>query len=200
MYTIVGLGNPGTKYEKTRHNIGREMLTYTMEANGFGKMIDSRKYVGRITEGVIEGVEVVFLFPDTYMNNSGSSVKKMITKQEAEKLIVVYDDIDLAIGEVKVSFGRGAGGHNGVASIIQEIGTKDFVRVRVGIASRSLWTGKPRRPKAGAGLTKHVLGSFKKKEEQQLAEVKKRVEEIIKTIITQGVTQAMNRYNPQQST
>lgn len=196
MFVIVGLGNPGFEYVGTRHNIGRDVLFRVLDQNGFGKPVSSNKYAAYIAEGVFADHEVLFLFPETFMNKSGTSVKKVITKkEEAKRLIVVYDDIDMPAGEVKVSFGKGAGGHNGVASIIDALGTKEFVRVRIGIAGKSFWGGKPRRPKGGAAMTRHVLGAFKKREARELAAVEEKVDAILKTVISKGVEQAMNEYN-----
>ncbi len=146
MHYIVGLGNPGEKYKNTRHNIGWTVLDYFIENEGLPGLVDSAKYAGSMSTGVVNGQEVTILYPNTFMNKSGSAVRKLVPKEEAEKLVVVYDDVDLPVGDIKVSVGRGAGGHNGVASIIESLGSKDFVRVRVGIAPVSFWTGKAGRP------------------------------------------------------
>jgi len=196
MFVIVGLGNPGEQYEKTRHNAGRNVLSFVMKKNGLPDMVRSNKYAGFISEGVLGGEEVLFLFPETYMNKSGSSVMKVVTeKEDTKKLIVVYDDVDLPVGDVKISFGKGSGGHNGIESIIKALGTKDFTRIRVGIASKSFWTGKARRPAAGVPMTSHVLGDFKKREVATLVLVYEKVDDILKTILKDGVEKAMNQFN-----
>lgn len=195
MFYIVGLGNPGEKYENTRHNVGWRVLDYLIETGGLPKSVASSKYVGKISEGVLEGEEVTLLYPDTFMNKSGSAVKKLVPKGEEDRLVVIYDDVDLGNGEIKVSVGRGSGGHNGVQSIINAIGTKNFIRVRVGVASKSFWTRKPRRPEGGAAMTKHVLSDFKKREQGELNQALETASEAIKAIIREGVELAMNKCN-----
>lgn len=195
MHYIVGLGNPGIKYERTRHNVGWMVLDTLREQMGMGEPVMSSKCAGRIVEAMWEGEEVTLLYPETFMNNSGAAVKRLVPRNEVERLIVVYDDIDLAFGELKVSVGRGDGGHNGVKSIIKEVGSKEFVRVRVGIAPTSFWTGKPRRPEGGAAMTQHVLGEFRAKEERQLDEILKRAVGALATIIKSSPEAAMNEWN-----
>jgi PTH1 family peptidyl-tRNA hydrolase len=194
MHYIVGLGNPGDKYTNTRHNVGWTALGYFLTEERLPNPVDSAQFCGSISQGVVLAEEIAVLFPNTFMNKSGSAVRKLVPKEEVGDLVVVYDDVDLPVGEIKVSVGRGAGGHNGVASIIDALGSKDFVRVRVGIAPVSFWTGKPRRPEAAA-LSRHVLGKFTRREETKLAEVKETVRQAIKTIITDGVEVAMNKFN-----
>ena len=195
MHYSVGLGNIGTEYKNTRHNVGWTVLEYFLTEERLPNPVDSAQFSGSISRGVILAEEVVVLFPNTFMNKSGSAVKKLVPKEGVQNLVVVYDDVDLPIGEIKVSAGRGAGGHNGVASIIDALGSKDFVRVRVGIAPVSFWTGKPRRPQGGAAMTRHVLSKFTRREEAKLEEVKETVRQAIKTIITDGVEAAMNKFN-----
>ena len=194
MYYIVGLGNPGEKYARTRHNVGWLALDALRKDAGMGEPVRSSQYAGRTVEANWNNEEVTLLYPDTFMNNSGSAVKKLVPKGESERLIVVYDDIDLGIGDLKISKGRGSGGHNGIESIIRELGTKDFVRVRIGIAPRSFWTGKPTRPQ-GAAMSRHVLGGFRRGEEKQLTEVLERTVSAIETIVAHGPDAAMNEFN-----
>ena len=196
MFVIVALGNPGEKYEHTRHNAGWYVAESFLADNGFPVPVESSKYAGRISEGMLSGQEVSVLFPSTYMNKSGSSVKKLVTDPAmAKQCIVVYDDVDLPIGTVRISVGRGSGGHNGVQSIIDALGTKEFIRIRLGIASKSFWTRKARRPAAGEPMTRHVLGSFRKQELKELAVAAKKTGAILTTIISEGVETAMNQYN-----
>lgn len=193
MHYIVGLGNPGEKYKDTRHNAGWMVLDYLIETFGLPGAFESSKYAGRVSEGVFDGVEVSLLYPGTFMNKSGSAVKKLVPKGEEGQLVVVYDDVDLSVGEIKISKGKGSGGHNGISSIVSSLGTKDFVRVRVGIAGKSLF-GHTKRP-TGERLPKHVLGDFKRREQKALAEVLPQVSEAIACILSDGVEQAMNTYN-----
>lgn len=193
MFYIVGLGNPGKRYKNTRHNVGWMVLDYMVDTLGLPEAYSSSKYAGRISEGALATDEVVLLYPDTFMNQSGSAVKKLVPKGESEKLIVVYDDVDLPVGEIQISQGKGSGGHNGVSSIVSALGTKNFVRVRVGIAGKSLF-GQTKRP-TGARLPKHVLGDFKRREQKELIEVFPEASEAIVMIIKEGIQKAMNRYN-----
>lgn len=194
MWYIVGLGNPGEKYQHTRHNVGWILLDQVVAKTGLPTPFASSKYAGRLSEGVLCGSDVSVLYPDTFMNKSGSAVQKLVSKDESAQLMVVYDDVDLPVGEVKVSFGRGAGGHNGITSIINSLGTKDFIRIRIGISPTSFWTGKTKRP-SGDRLPKYVLGQFTKKELAALEPVGDQVRSIIETCISDGVGKAMNRFN-----
>lgn len=195
MFYIVALGNPGKKYQNTRHNVGWTATDLALQAWSLPSLIAEPKYSGRTTMGGLNEHPVRVLYPDTYMNNSGSAVKKFVANHDVENLIVVHDDIDLPFGEVKVAKGRGAGGNNGVQSIIQKLGTKDFIRVRIGIAPTSFWTGKIKRPAGGGPLERFVLKEFSKKEKEKLPEVLETVKLAIETIVTDGVETAMNKYN-----
>lgn len=195
MYYIVALGNPGEEYEDTRHNVGWQTLSYCLKEWKFPELIESNPLSGFVTEGDIEGGEVTVLFPTTFMNNSGSAVVKLLPREEAEQLIVVHDDIDLPFGEIKVGKGRGAGGNNGVQSIIDKLGTNDFIRVRIGIAQKSIWTGELKRPKGGGQLERFVLKTFSGSEQKQLPSIYAVAENALKTIVTKGVAVAMNQYN-----
>ncbi len=193
MYYIVGLGNPGKNYENTRHNVGWMVLDYLVSSQGLPEAYSSAKYAGRISEGVLAGEEVTLLYPDTFMNKSGSAVKKLVPKGQEAQLVVVYDDVDLPVGEIKISQGKGSGGHNGISSIVSSLGTKDFIRVRVGIAGKSLF-GHTKRPK-GDRLAKHVLSDFKRREERELKDVLPKASEAVIAIVAEGVQKAMNRCN-----
>lgn len=197
MHYIVGLGNPGEKYADTRHNVGFLMLEETITHYRLPAPHTSKQFSGNVSEGVVNEVEVICLFPDTFMNHSGTAVAKLVPKAAHEQLIVLYDDVDLPLGEVKVSYGRGDGGHNGIKSIIASLGTKDFVRVRIGIAQKTVWPwekGEVRRPK-GERMGNFVLASFTKKERQELEAVAPKVAEVISTLVLEGREAAMNRFN-----
>lgn len=194
MHYIVGLGNPGSQYENTRHNIGFTLVERFVAQMGLPEFVLSSKFSGRISEGIYKEHEIALLLPETFMNASGGAVKKLVPKGEAHNLILIYDDVDIPIGELKVSFGRGDGGHNGVKSVIEALGSKEFARVRIGVARKSLWTGKPVRPK-GEKLSSHVLGAFSTKEQKQLESVQSRVNEIIAVFVTEGIEKAMQLGN-----
>ena len=189
MYTVVALGNPGEKYERTRHNAGRILLVESLRARGWLDLSTD----SRLESGELAGVGIKVLLPDTYMNESGKAVVKAIGRDAADQLIVVYDDIDLPLGEMKISFGRGNGGHNGLASIISTLDTKEFTRIRVGIAKYNFW-GKLVRP-TGDKLADYVLGRLSKGELEKLLELKGKIALALETIITAGVSSAMSRFN-----
>ncbi|MCF7816230.1 MAG: aminoacyl-tRNA hydrolase [Candidatus Pacebacteria bacterium] len=194
MFTIVGLGNPGDEYKNTRHNIGWIILGEILSKHNLPSLIKSSQYTALISEGVLSGKEVGIIFPTAFMNNSGVSIQRYVSDRSSlEKLIVVHDDIDLPFGEIKISYGRGAGGHNGVRSIIDECGATSFIRIRVGIAQRGFFGGI-KRP-TGEKLSKYVLGIFTKKEINSLPDIVEHVDIAIKHIFEKGVSYAMQEGN-----
>lgn len=194
MFTIVGLGNPGNEYVHTRHNVAWVALENIMRVHNFPEIVFSAKYAGAIASGSIFDTDALVVFPHTYMNNSGSAVQKCISDEgDLQKLIVVADEIDLPLGDVRVSWGRGSGGHNGIQSVIGALGTKDFTRIRIGIGAKTLF-GTLKRPK-GEALSRYVLGEFTKREEKMLQEATKKVARALELIVTSGVEQAMNEIN-----
>jgi len=195
MHYIVGLGNPGAEYEATRHNAGRMVLAHLFETHGFAEPVPSAKYASLIAEGEVAGASALVMFPETFMNKSGSAVAKAVTSvAKAKKLIVVYDEIDLPLGTLRVAYGRGAGGHRGLDSIIRALKTKDFVRVRVGVSPVTP-AGKLKKPKGEGAVVDFLLGVFKPSERKLLDTVAARVTEVIETVLAEGHTVAMNRYN-----
>ena len=196
MFYIVGLGNQGRKYEKTRHNVGFLALDYLVTRFNLPTPNKSSRYAGRISAGVIAGTDVTLLYPDTQMNHSGTAVKKLLAddKDGVSRLIVIYDDADLSLGSLKLSFARGAGGHKGLKSVIDSLGTKDFKRIRIGIAGRSFFSRDTRRPK-GAAITRHVLGVLTAREETALKPVFKTVSEAVLTTLESGFEVATNQFN-----
>jgi PTH1 family peptidyl-tRNA hydrolase len=194
MNYVVALGNPGEEYIGTRHNVGFAALDYVIKTLGLTVATKSAAYVGRVSVGMIGGEEVTMLFPETFMNHSGSSVKKLVPAKEAEKLIVLYDDVALPLGELRISFGRGDGGHNGIKSIIASLGTKDFVRVRIGVGLTTFWTGKIK-TLSGEALPKFVLGKFTKREQAKLEDVLAVVRDAVVVTVSEGYAKAMNTYN-----
>ena len=196
MYYIIGLGNPGEKYIGTRHNVGRDLLHSIAADEHMGAWECDKLAQAQQTHGMIGGEEVALVLPETFMNRSGETVRFLCEKRgaPAAALILIYDDVDLPVGEVKISVGRGSGGHNGVESVIAAIGTKEFVRVRIGVAGKSFWTGKTVRP-TGREMNKHVLGKFSGREQKQIAEAFEVAKKALVSIMRDGVEKAMNQYN-----
>jgi PTH1 family peptidyl-tRNA hydrolase len=195
MYWIVGLGNPGEEYEGTRHNTGRIVTRAFLKKHRLPEPVMSKKYVSLISEAEVAGEKVLVLYPETYMNKSGSAVAKAVTSaKKAKNLVVVYDDLDLPLGAFKISFGRGSGGHKGVESIIKALKTKDFMRIRVGIAPTTP-SGKPKKPKGEKATIEFLMSTFKKPEEEILKKVSKTIGEAIETILAEGLQKAMNQFN-----
>ena len=195
MFYIVGLGNHGERYQGTRHNVGWLVCDYIREQARLPELIGDKAMSGRVTEGMLVGMPIKLLYPDTFMNNSCAAAAKFVPKNEVGNLIVVHDDIDLPLGEIKLGKGRGDGGNNGVKSLIEKLGTKEFIRIRIGIAPRSFWTKEVVRPKGGGPLERFVLKSFTKKEEEQLKEVKERAFGALQSILHEGLAIAMNKFN-----
>ncbi len=195
MYIIVGLGNPGKEYEHTRHNVGFMLLQDFIATHNLPQTHISAHCSGLLSEGSLDGVEIAILLPTTFMNNSGSALKKCMArgKSTLNDVIVVHDDIDLPFGQVRISFDRGAGGHNGIRSIIDVCGSSQFTRVRVGIAHTNLFGGV-RRP-TGDALSKFVLGTFTKSEMGKLSEISKKVRAGLQLIIQKGREAAMQEIN-----
>lgn len=193
MYLVAALGNKGEKYELTRHNAGQFVLHKIIERQRWPSLIASGKFGGLISEGAVGGSEFMVFFPGTFMNESGSAVKKVLQDEKNENLIVAYDDIALPLGEVRISFGRGDGGHNGLASIINSLDSKDFVRLRIGIAPVNQ-EGETVRPD-GAKLDKYVLGPLSRREQEELEKASKKAEQALLIILNEGYEKAMNEFN-----
>jgi peptidyl-tRNA hydrolase, PTH1 family len=194
MYYIVGLGNPGTQYEGTRHNVGFDALSHVARVHQCASWHTSKSPHAARCACTISGQEVLLIQPQTFMNESGGAVAKIVPKDALKQLVVVYDDVHLPLGSIKVSFDRGAGGHNGVASIIKALGTQAFTRIRIGVAQKTFFTGKVK-IHTGEKLSQFVLGKFSGREQAELAVVLSTVSDAIKTIVTEGHDAAMNRYN-----
>jgi PTH1 family peptidyl-tRNA hydrolase len=195
MHTIVGLGNPGEEYRMTRHNVGWRAVDAFIQDAHLPEPMRSGTFNALLSEGVCNGEEVGVLFPLTYMNGSGSSVLKYLKERKADpsQMIVVHDEVDLPLGTLRISVGRSGGGHNGVQSLIESLGSAEFTRVRIGIAKTGLFGGV-KRP-AGNRLSDFVLGTFTRTEEKVLPEVLERAADAVSLILEKGAAHAMNQYN-----
>ena len=193
-YIFVGLGNPGSEYENTRHNTGRVLLTW------FGKSLDAEWKIDGKAKATTAKVKigktpVTLVLPDTFMNKSGSSIKQLEASIKAvEKMVVVYDDLDLPFGKAKISFNKSSGGHKGLESIIKAIKTEKFARVRVGISPVTP-SGKIKKPSGEEAVTKVIMGDFKSEELAQLKKLSKKINEALETFVSSGLEKAMTGFN-----
>ncbi len=185
MKIVIGLGNPGKKYERTRHNIG--FMTADELARRAGASLSQEKHHALVGRARIGNEAVVLAKPQTFMNDSGRSAAAIARDAYAavEDLIVVHDELDLPLGTVRVKSGGGHGGHNGLRSLIGNLGSSDFVRVRVGIG----------RPPAGMNAADYVLSIFGAEERETAGDAVSRAADAVTAIITDGLTAAMNRFN-----
>lgn len=195
MFYIVGLGNPGEEYENTRHNAGRivlDVICRKIEAEDFE---NKKNLQALVSEGKIGKEKVTLIAPETFMNKSGLSVKSLITSvKKAHNLVVIYDDLDLPIGTMKISFDRGTGGHKGLDSIMKQIKTGEFVRFRVGISPKTA-TGKTKKPSGAAMVEKHILGEFREPEIAELKKIGKKAVEALEILVSEGLQKAMTTMN-----
>ncbi len=186
MKIIVGLGNPGKKYEETPHNMGFMIVDY-LSGQVVGKWKKSLRFRACTIKTELVGEQVVLVKPETYMNNSGIAVGAIMRfyKAALEDLIIVLDDVAIDFGRLRIRGKGSSGGHNGLASIISHVANDEFVRVRVGV-------GKQRECE---NLVKHVLAPFSKKDEEEVRNMVTRAGEAVCGIIEFGVAEAMNKYN-----
>lgn len=195
MKIVVGLGNPGKEYLETRHNTGRIVLNSFQKKYDFSEWKEDKKLRALVSEGVIEKEKVMLLMPETFMNKSGESLRSLVkNKKTAENLIVVYDDLDIPLGNIKIVFNRSSGGHKGIESIIKNIKTEAFMRVRIGISPSNI-KGVAKKPKGEKNIVDFIIGKFKKNEKEILLKVLKNACEAIETIIKDGREKAMGKFN-----
>lgn len=185
MKVIVGLGNPGKKYENTRHNIGFAAIDYIAEKEGIN--INTGKHKALVGSGYIDGVKLLLVKPQTFMNLSGESLRPIMDfyKLEPEDFLVIFDDIDLDVGRIRIRRKGSAGGHNGIKSIIGHLGSMEFPRIKIGVGA------KP----PGYDLADYVLGHFSKADQEILQERFEDVYDAVKLIVGDDITEAMNRHN-----
>ncbi len=187
MKVIAGLGNPGAEYANTPHSIGFEVVDAVAQAMG-AKWKASSAFKGELASGMLNGVKVLLVKPQTYMNLSGDCISPVLKYHNSvvADLLVVSDDIDLPVGKMRIRRGGGAGGHNGLKSVIERTGSPDFLRLRVGV-------GRDARNRAN--VVGHVLGKFSPFDRQVMDEV---VREAVKAVVameSENLETAMNRYN-----
>ena len=186
MFIIVGLGNPERKYDGTRHNIGFSAITVI--ADKYNISMDIKKHKAVCGKGYIEGQKVILAMPQTYMNLSGESVRELVDYYKIDpesELIVIYDDINLAPGRLRIREKGSAGGHNGIKNIISHLGTQVFPRIRIGVGEK---------PK-GWDLADYVLGHFKDDEKELLSDALDKVEKAAELFAQDEFAEAMNKYS-----
>jgi PTH1 family peptidyl-tRNA hydrolase len=188
---IVGLGNPGPKYAGTRHNIGFEVIDQLSKRFSI-PLKEERRFQGEYGAGFSPARQKLYLLkPTTYMNRSGQSIRAVLDwlKLDSSAVLVVYDDMDLPIGRLRLRLSGSAGGHNGMKSAISHLGTQEFCRMRIGIGSAD----KSREP--DRAVVSHVLGSFSKEERRQMDEVVDVAVQAVEKSLSDGVEKAMSLYN-----
>ncbi|MBE5872397.1 MAG: aminoacyl-tRNA hydrolase [Lachnospiraceae bacterium] len=190
MYIIVGLGNPGAQYAHTRHNAGFDTIDMLAEANRFSMLEAKHKAI--IGKGFIGGEKVILAKPVTYMNLSGESVRQLVSYykiEEKDQLIVIYDDISLEPGQIRIRKKGSAGGHNGIKNIIAQLGHDEFIRIKVGVGAK---------PK-GYDLADYVLGHFAKQEQPLMEDAFEKAAEAAIVIMHEGAEAAMNQFNAKKA-
>lgn len=186
MYIIVGLGNPTREYENTRHNIGFDTIDAIAEKYDISVL--EKKHKALIGKGFIDGQKVILAKPLTYMNLSGESVRELVDYykiEETQELIVIFDDISLDVGQLRIRKKGSAGGHNGVKNIIKQLGHDTFMRIKMGVGEK---------PK-GYDLADYVLGHFSEKERKIMDDSVKKAVDAVKMMLFEGADAAMNVYN-----
>ena len=206
-FTFIGLGNPGDEYAQTRHNTGRIILEHFRVAHDFPEWKKDVKSQSLVSKGkIVDGKTthtVTLVCPETFMNKSGISAKAFVgnvkeggaaVAKAAERMLVVYDDLDLPFGTMKFSFNRSSGGHKGVESIIKAVKTEAFPRLRIGIAPTTP-SGKMKKPHGGEVVEKVILGEFKATELAELKKMTKKINEGLEIFIHDGRERAMTFLN-----
>lgn len=185
MYLIVGLGNPESEYKNTRHNMGFD--TINILAEKYNIEINKNKFSALVGEGQIEGEKVFLIKPQTFMNLSGDSVIQFVNfyKVNIENVIVIYDDMDIEAGKIKVRPKGGSGSHNGMKSVVNRLGSENFPRIRVGIG----------KPQFENDIINYVIGSIPEKERNILKESTKTAAEAVSSILKIGIDNTMNKFN-----
>lgn len=209
MFYIIGLGNPGEEYATTRHNTGRLILADFIKKNCKGDLEFNKKINALTCEGKVGKEGFMIIFPETFMNKSGGALKPLMSKllkkkkvmvkgkkkdvMMAESLVVVHDDIDMPLGKMKMCFNRGSGGHRGVESIMKNLKTEAFARIKVGICPATP-TGKLKKPD-NAKLLDFIVGKFSPKETEVVKKNSKKVAEALTATLSESFEKAMSEFN-----
>jgi PTH1 family peptidyl-tRNA hydrolase len=192
---IVGLGNPDTEYKGTRHNVGRAAVQAFAKKFDFNDFEFDKKSNALISEGKVGKAKMILVLPETFMNKSGESVRKYVKSvKAAAELVVVHDDLDIALGKAKMSFNKSSGGHRGVQSVINHLKTESFYRIRIGI-SPSTAKGVIKKPSGADLIDNFIVASFKPKEVDELKSINKKIVECLETSATDSFARAMGELN-----
>lgn len=185
MYLIVGLGNPENEYAHTRHNMGFDTINQIAKNNNI--QITKNKFKGLCESTIIQNQKVILLKPQTYMNLSGESVKEVAEfyNLKSEEIIVIYDDIDIEKGHIKIRKKGGAGSHNGMKSVVEELQSTDFARIRVGIGQ----------PEFKSDMINYVIGKVSQEEQEILQQGVEKAAKAVEEILKNGIDRAMNKFN-----
>jgi PTH1 family peptidyl-tRNA hydrolase len=200
VWLIAGLGNPGRKYERNRHNIGFRVADELVRRHDLGPLRD--RFGGQAGSGLIQNQRVLVLEPMEFMNLSGFAVQRAVQFHGVapEEIIAVHDEIDLPFGRLRLKAGGGHGGHNGVRSIAEQLGSNDFLRVRVGVGrpqapATATVEGTPPPPAPKTRVSGHVLGDFPSAMDKDVAELVGRASDAVEAILARGIRVAMNEFN-----
>ncbi len=190
MKIIIGLGNPGEKYENTWHNIGFMVIDEFARENNFPDFSFAKKFNALTSEKNINNEKIILAKPETYMNESGKTAKQLsdFYKFGTSEMIIIHDDVDVAAGKIKISFDRGSAGHKGVQSIFNETGKENFIRIRIGISPQS---GKEKK------AMETVLKKISRNEKSSAKKAIEKACEAINTVISEGLEKTMSQYNKQ---
>ena len=186
MFIIAGLGNPTLQYRGTRHNVGFDVIDTL--ADKYNIAVETRKSRALIGKGIIAGQKVLLVKPQTYMNLSGESIGELVSYykvDEEQELLVIYDDVSLDVGQLRIRRKGSAGGHNGIKDIIRHLGTDVFLRIKIGVGEK---------PK-GYDLADYVLGHFSREEREMMEEGYQKAAEAVEMILAGGLDEAMNVFN-----
>ncbi len=185
---ILGLGNPGKQYARTRHNIGFRALTQFAKSHNFPEFKLEKRFKAEVSTGDIDGEKIILAKPQTFMNLSGEAVRAILDfyKLSPADVVIVYDDVDLPFGELRLRPSGGSGGHNGIKSLIAHLSTEEFARVRIGVGNEFL----EKVP------TEHfVLTNFSTTEEIEIPKIERKTIDALTELVQNGLESAMNKYN-----
>ena len=194
-YIIVGLGNPGTEYEGTRHNTGRMAVEALAKRIGADEWKEDKKLKAETLKTKIGKNTALLIKPNTMMNKSGNAVGPLVkSKKAAETLVVIHDDLDIPFGKMKISFNKSAGGHRGVQSVIRAVKTEAFIRMRIGISPVTS-NGKIKKPQGEKAVVELILGKFKPTELDELKKIMKKAAEGLEILVKEGRDKATGMIN-----